>query len=116
MSTRQETSPENGKKGGRPVSPATLQTQIAREYIAQQVQDSFSAIVAKAIVQAMEGDKYAREWLSDRAWGKALQSIDHTTLGEILPTPLLHVLNNNSNTEDSGSQAEDSGNTGGDIS
>lgn len=84
MDKRAETSAENGKMGGRPVSEATLRTQFARDYISKQVEDSLGAIVAKAITMAIEGNEGARNWLSDRAWGKAQQAIDFTTLGEKL--------------------------------
>lgn len=72
---RSETSAKNGELGGRPVSEATLRTQLAREYISEQLKDSLAPIVAKAITQAMEGDSKARDWLSERAWGKAPQPI-----------------------------------------
>lgn len=67
---RSETSAENGKKGGRPRSESTIRAQMARHYIAEQVEASLAPIVAKAIVQAIEGDKDARNWLSERAWGR----------------------------------------------
>ncbi len=83
---RSETSAENGKKGGRPISEATLRTQAAREYISLQVKDSLGPIVAKAITQAMEGDYKAREWLSDRAWGKSVETfVTEDETGEKLP-------------------------------
>lgn len=77
MDKRATTSGENGKKGGRPVSEATIRTQEAREYISQQVKDSLGAIVAKAITQAIEGNSDARSWLSDRSWGKPTQKFEH---------------------------------------
>ncbi len=83
-----DASAENGKKGGRPKSEATIRTQAARDYISLQVADSLSEIVEKAITQAIEGDYKAREWLSNRAWGKPLESIDHTTNGESMPSPI----------------------------
>ncbi len=76
---RSETSAENGKKGGRPVSPATIRAQAARDYISAQTQASLGPIVAKAITQAMEGNKDAREWLSDQGWGKPQQRVNLTT-------------------------------------
>lgn len=75
MDKRSETSAENGKKGGRPISEATLRAQAAKEYISKQTADSLGAIVAKAVTQAIEGDYKAREWLSDRGWGKAVETI-----------------------------------------
>ncbi len=69
---------ENGKLGGRPQSEATIRTQLAREMISKALQDSLPMIIAKAIVQASEGDDKARQWLSDRAWGKPIQAISAT--------------------------------------
>lgn len=76
-----QTSRENGKKGGRPVSDATIRAQLGRDYISKQLQDSLAPIVAKAITLAMEGDYHARDWLSDRAWGKPQQNIDLSSGG-----------------------------------
>jgi hypothetical protein len=73
-----EISKENGKKGGRPVSEATIRAQLARQYIAEQVKKSLEPIVAKAINDAILGDKYAREWLSDQGWGKPTQMVEHS--------------------------------------
>jgi hypothetical protein len=73
-----EASAENGKLGGRPVSDATLRTQAARDYISLQLADSLPPIVAKAITQAMEGNSDARNWLSDRAWGRPKQEMGFT--------------------------------------
>jgi hypothetical protein len=79
---RSQTSSDNGKKGGRPVSQATVRTQAARDYISQQMQASLAPIVAKAITQAMEGNGDARDWLSSYSWGKPQQSIDLTSEGQ----------------------------------
>ena len=72
---RSTTSADNGKKGGRPVSEATLRAQIARDYISSEVERNLEPIVTKAIKQAKDGDKYAREWLFDRAHGKSTQPL-----------------------------------------
>lgn len=71
MAATPEIARANGMKGGRPKSEATLRAQAARDYISKQIEDSLAPIVAKAITQAMEGDAKARDWLSDRSWGKA---------------------------------------------
>ena len=76
MDERSKTSKENGKKGGRPVSQATIRAQAARDYISAQVQASLAPIVAKAITQALEGNSDARDWLSSYSWGKAQQFVD----------------------------------------
>jgi hypothetical protein len=75
---RSETSADNGKKGGRPVSEATIRAQIARQYIAEQVKKSLEPIVAKAINDAILGSSEARHWLSDQAWGKPTQMVEHS--------------------------------------
>lgn len=67
---RSETSAENGRKGGRPLSASTINRQLAREYISQQVKDSLATIVTVAISQAIKGEAEARKWLSEYAWGK----------------------------------------------
>lgn len=83
MDERSKTSKENGKRGGRPISEATIKAQLAREYIAEQIKESLGAIVAKAITQAIEGNSDARNWLSDRAWGKSIQPISGPDDGPI---------------------------------
>lgn len=86
---------ENGKKGGRPKSSATIYAAKAREYIADRVIKDQKPIVDKAIEQAKQGDKSAREFLYNRAFGSPHQTVDHTSKGEKLPTPILNVSNNN---------------------
>ncbi len=109
MKEKKETEPElenlnkSGHGGarpgaGRPKSEATIRAQAARDYISKQVADSLGPIVAKAITQAMEGDKYAREWLSDQAWGKPVQrNTVEDDEGNIVPIPIINVYRDNSN-------------------
>lgn len=73
-----EVSRENGKLGGRPVSQATIRAHEAKDFISEQVKNNLAPIVNKAVQQAIEGDDKARTWLSDRAWGKPLQSVTAT--------------------------------------
>lgn len=75
---RSETSAENGKQGGRPISESTIRAQMARDYISEQVKHSLEPIVAKAINDAILGNDTARAWLSDRAWGKPKQEMGFT--------------------------------------
>jgi hypothetical protein len=93
---RSETSAENGRKGGRPVSEATIKAQLAREYIAEHLKQSLEPIVAKAINDAILGNDSARKWLSDRAWGMPKQDVGFTdTEGNdvpILMTPQMIAL------------------------
>jgi len=61
---------------GRKKGFAALEAEKARELIATKLQVHFSPIVDKAIEQALDGDKYAREWLTQRGYGNVLQEID----------------------------------------
>ncbi len=70
-----------GKRGGkqpgagRPkgsVAPSTLKARHQREYLVEQFELHLLPIVTVAIDQALAGDKAARDWLTEHAWGKAL--------------------------------------------
>src|ERR1035437_8464766 len=61
-----------GRKKGFPA----LQHEKARELLAIRLATEFGPIVDKAIEQAKDGDTEARRWLTDRAWGKAKESMD----------------------------------------
>ena len=76
---------------GRPISEATIKAQLARKIIAERLEASLEPIIAKAITQALEGDKYAREWLSDRAWGKAPINLGVDDNGEPIPISNIFV-------------------------
>jgi hypothetical protein len=67
---------ENGKKGGRKKGFPALEAERARLMIAQKLSKDFEPIVNTAIKSAKRGDRYARDWLTDRAYGKAVQAID----------------------------------------
>ena len=56
---RSKTSAENGKKGGRPVSESVIRALKARDYISAEVEKQMSPIVARAINDAIRGDRYA---------------------------------------------------------
>lgn len=84
MDRRSITSAENGRKGGRPKGFATLESERQRNYLAEVLVIEFAPIVKKAVEQARKGDKAARDWLADRAFGKPLQSTDITSGGESL--------------------------------
>jgi len=62
----------SGRKKGFPA----LQHEKAREFLAIKLATEFGPIVDKAIEQAKNGDTEARRWLTDRAWGKAKESMD----------------------------------------
>lgn len=61
-----------GRKKGFPA----LQHEKDRELLAIRLATEFGPIVDKAIEQAKDGDTEARRWLTDRAWGKAKESMD----------------------------------------
>jgi hypothetical protein len=84
----------NGAKGGRPKGTPTAVTvakEKAREYLIRRVEDEIAPIADKLIEKAQTGDVPAIKELFDRAWGKPMQAIDHTTKGKELPTPILGV-------------------------
>ena len=62
--------PNAGRKKGF----SSLEAEKAREFIAQRLTTDLEPIIAKAIEQAKEGDHKAREWLTDRAYGKSFQA------------------------------------------
>lgn len=69
---------KGGKRegAGRPKGFAALEAEKAREYICERLKEELGPIVDKAIEQAKEGDKYAREWLVDRGYGKVPNQVD----------------------------------------
>ena len=60
-----------GRKKGFPA----LEAEKARLMIAEKLSTEFAPIVDKAIEQAKAGQKDARDWLTDRAYGKSMQPI-----------------------------------------
>ncbi len=60
-----------GRKKGYPA----LEAEKARLMIAEKLATQFAPIVDKAIEQAKQGQKDARDWLTDRAYGKSMQPI-----------------------------------------
>ena len=60
-----------GRKKGFPA----LEAEKARLMIAEKLTNEFAPIVDKAIEQAKTGNKDARDWLTDRAYGKSMQPI-----------------------------------------
>ncbi len=78
----------NGLKGGRPKGYAALQAEKARDFIAKKLEKHFAPIVEKAIEQAIEGNKDARDWLFERAHGRPRQTLG-VDGGEVgLPVPI----------------------------
>jgi len=87
----------NGRKGGRKKGPATLEAERMRNMIAEKLASEFAPILSKAVEQAKAGNQQAREWLTDRAFGRTKEIKELTVKN---PTPLIDALsNNNSNKE-----------------
>ena len=85
---------KGGKRegAGRPLATATLERQAARAFIAERLSQELGPIVDKAIEQAKEGNQQARDWLSDQAWGQAPKSLDITSDGKQMPSPIINVI------------------------
>ena len=95
MDKRSETSAENGKKGGRPVSSATLQTQEQRKLLLEKLKTEAGPIFDKLIEKAKDGDVSATKELFDRAYGKAPQKFDDDDIDR-LPPLLVKIISNES--------------------
>jgi len=65
---------ESGNPAGRPKKGTAFAERI-REAVSEK---EWKAIIDKAVAQAMEGDKSARDFLLDRTEGKPNQKIDYT--------------------------------------
>lgn len=88
---------ENGKKGGRPKSSATIKTQEQRRLLLEKLETEAPLIFAKLIEKAKEGDVAATKELFDRAYGKAPQKFDDDDLDR-LPPLLVKIISNGGDT------------------
>lgn len=85
-----------GKRAGagRKKGFAALEAERQRDFVAKKLVKEFAPIVDKAISQAKDGDKYAREWLADRAYGKSMQAVEMSGKdGEDVPFPIMVITN-----------------------
>ena len=64
------------QNAGRKKGFASIEAEKAREYIAGKLKTELGPIIDKAIKQARLGDKSAREWLVERAYGKVVNPIN----------------------------------------
>ena len=72
---------------GRKKGFAAKNAEMARELICRKLSESLDPIIDRAIAQAKKGDRHAREWLVDRAFGKAKPT--HDDFDEMpLPIPI----------------------------
>jgi hypothetical protein len=61
---------------GRKKGYAALQAEKARELICKALEKELVPIIEVAIEQAKTGDRYAREWLIERGYGKVPNQIE----------------------------------------
>ena len=98
-------SQRGGKRegSGRKKGPATVAREKVKDYIAERIATDIAPIIDKLILKAKAGDVASIKELFDRGFGKASQSVDHTTNGKELPTPILAGLSimNGLHTDDS---------------
>ncbi|HRH22457.1 MAG TPA: hypothetical protein PLB51_00490 [Candidatus Paceibacterota bacterium] len=74
------------KGAGRKKGFAAYEAEKAREFIVQRLSADLEPIIEKAIKQARRGDKQARTWLFERAYGKPKETVDMSINN---PVPLL---------------------------
>jgi len=88
---------ETGNPNGRPKKLPKIDDLLADILGSEEDSDSEAyAILTNLVKQAKSGNVKASEILLDRAYGKAKQSIDHTTKGEsINPTPITFTKGSN---------------------
>ena len=70
---------------GRKKGFAALEGEKARELIAKKLSAELGPIIDIAIKQAKSGDRYAREWLIERAYGKVKEDIELQNI----PVPIM---------------------------
>jgi len=98
MAQRGGKRPGSGRKKGE----ATLLAQQARNFIASELEKNLKPIVDRAINDAKLGDKAARDWLSERGWGKVVQVIaTEDEDGKIQPITGIIINNPNGEGKDS---------------
>ena len=75
----------NGALGGRPKGFAALEAERQRIFVAKELKKHFAPIVKRAIIDAKTGNKAARDWLSEFAFGKPTQPISGVDGESLLP-------------------------------
>lgn len=83
----------NAKKGGRPKGYAALQAEKQREMIAKKLEKEFEPIVLQAIKDAKTGDKHARDWLTEQAYGKVPDNLNIDDPSDRLKTIIVRMPN-----------------------
>ena len=89
---------QSGNPGGRPAH----QTKYLNSLVRLVKVADWKAIVTKAITQAKNGDKTARQWLAEYVIGKPAQALDITTGGDKLTIEYVNDWRDNSTDSPSG--------------
>lgn len=78
---------------GRKKGYAAIQAEKSREIIVKQLETEWAPIVEKAIEQAKNGDAVARNWVSERGYGRVPQAImTEDEEGNIVPLQTINVV------------------------
>lgn len=64
------------QNSGRKKGFAGIEAEKAREIFATKLSANLGPIINKAIQQAKAGDRHARAWLFDRAYGRIAQAVE----------------------------------------
>lgn len=90
---------KGGRREGAGRKPGSVTVRPFREFVTDAEKKKF----VEFILDTYMGDMRVAVWLGNQLFGQAPQSIDHTTMGKELPTPILgNVSSNNSSSEDTG--------------
>ncbi len=69
-----------------------LEASKFREVLIKQIEANAKPLAEALIAKGLQGDVPALKEIADRALGKPIQGIDHTTLGKEMPAPILGGL------------------------
>lgn len=92
------------KKGGKRAGAGRPKGSTNVPRFSDYVTDKERKTFAEFVIESYMGDVSLAKWFGDNAFSAPLKSIDLTTGGETLPTPLLHVLDHNSSKENRGTK------------
>lgn len=87
--------PRGGKRPGAGRKPgyAALEAEKKREMIARKLEKEFEPIVEKAIEDAKKGDRFARDYLTEQAYGKVPDNLNLDDKSGSLKTIVIRMPN-----------------------